>query len=90
MDDREKLIELIEKWNKDEFAISYASYELADYLITNGVVIQTQGEWVLCYEDWRKQIDGDKCTACGFEHYGTVINHYKYCPNCGAKMKEVK
>lgn len=45
MEDRERLIELIEKWNKDEFAISYASYELADYLITNGVVIQKQGEW---------------------------------------------
>lgn len=44
MSDREKLIELIEKWNKDEFALGYASYELADYLIANNVVIQKQGE----------------------------------------------
>lgn len=42
--------------------------------------------WVQCFEDWRKQIEGDKCSACGFEHYGCAINHYRYCPNCGAKM----
>ena len=44
------------------------------------------GRWVQCFEDWRKQIDGDKCSVCGFEHYGSVISHYHYCPNCGAKM----
>ena len=44
------------------------------------------GKWVLCYEDWRKQIAGDKCSVCGFEHYGTYIGDYHFCPNCGAKM----
>lgn len=44
------------------------------------------GKWISCFEDWRKQIEGDKCTACGFEHYGTNIKNYNYCPNCGAKM----
>ena len=44
------------------------------------------GEWKLCFEDFRKQIDGDECSACGFQHYGSGISHYKYCPNCGAKM----
>lgn len=44
------------------------------------------GRWVQCFEDWRKQIDGDKCSVCGFEHYGSGISHYHYCPNCGAKM----
>lgn len=44
------------------------------------------GEWVQCFEDWRKQIEGDKCSVCGFEHYGTAIAHYRYCPNCGARM----
>ena len=44
------------------------------------------GMWVQCFEDWRKQIDGDKCSVCGFEHYGSVISHYHYCSNCGAKM----
>lgn len=45
-----------------------------------------RGRWVQCFEDWRKQIEGDKCSACGFEHYGTSIANYHYCPNCGAKM----
>lgn len=44
------------------------------------------GEWKLCYEDWREQIAGDECSACGFQHYGTCISRYHYCPNCGAKM----
>ena len=44
------------------------------------------GEWERCFEDWRKQIEGDKCSCCGFEHYGTSIKNYRYCPNCGAKM----
>lgn len=44
------------------------------------------GEWKLCYEDWRRQITGDECSACGFQHYGACISHYHYCPQCGAKM----
>ena len=45
------------------------------------------GRWEQCFEDWRKQIEGDKCSACGFEHYGCCIKYYHYCPNCGAKME---
>ena len=44
------------------------------------------GSWKPCFEDWRKQIEGDECSACGFQHYGTNIRNYNYCPNCGAKM----
>lgn len=44
------------------------------------------GKWEQCFEDYRKQIEGDKCSVCNFEHYGTSIRHYYYCPNCGAKM----
>ena len=44
------------------------------------------GNWVSCFEDWRKKIEGDKCSSCGFEHYGTNIRSYNFCPNCGAKM----
>ena len=44
------------------------------------------GEWEQCFEDWRCQIEGDKCSVCGFEHYGTNIRNYNYCPNCGARM----
>ncbi len=27
------------------------------------------GRWEQCFEDWRMQIEGDKCSVCGFEHY---------------------
>ena len=88
MNDREKLIELIEKWNKDEFAISYASYELADYFIANGVVIQKQGEWE---ESTNYDVGFWVCSVCNFTSEATAASKlYKYCPNCGAKMKEVK
>lgn len=44
------------------------------------------GRWEQCFEDWRQQIEGDKCSVCGFEHYGASIKNYNYCPSCGAKM----
>jgi len=44
------------------------------------------GLWKRCFEDWRHQLEGDECSACGFQHYGSAIDHYLYCPNCGAKM----
>lgn len=45
------------------------------------------GQWERCFEDWRQQIEGDKCSACGFEYYGTGIRRFHYCPNYGAKME---
>ena len=54
---------------------------------TAGYRKQSVGEWKPCFEDWRKQIEGDECSVCGFQHYGTSISHYHYCPHCGAKMK---
>lgn len=47
---------------------------------------RSEGEWKPCYEDWRKQIEGSECSICSFQHYGTSIKHYHYCPNCGARM----
>lgn len=41
------------------------------------------GRWEECFEDWRNQIAGNKCSLCGFEYFG---NNMKYCPECGAKM----
>ena len=49
-------------------------------------VERMRGEWQVCFEDWRKQIAGDQCSKCGFQHYGTSINHYHFCPACGAPM----
>ena len=57
-----------------------------DFIARADVQEIKHGEWKLCYEDWRMQIAGDECSACGFQHYGTCISHYHYCPNCGAKM----
>lgn len=44
------------------------------------------GAWCQCFEDWRQQQEGNKCSVCGFEYYGTGIRTFHYCPNCGAKM----
>ena len=44
------------------------------------------GRWEQCFEDWWQQLEGDKCSACGFEHYGPGISNYNYCPNCGVRM----
>ena len=57
-----------------------------DFIARADVQEIKRGEWKLCYEDWRMQIAGDECSACGFQLYGTCISHYHYCPNCGAKM----
>ena len=35
------------------------------------------GRWLKCFEDWRQQIEGSKCSACGFEYYGTGISRFR-------------
>ena len=44
------------------------------------------GAWCQCFEDWRQQQEGNKCSVCGFEYYGTGGRTFHYCPSCGAKM----
>ena len=51
-------------------------------------VERMRGEWQVCFEDWRKQMAGDQCSKCGFQHYGTSTHHYKFCPACGAPMTD--
>ena len=46
------------------------------------------GEWKPCFEDNRKQIEGNECTVCKFRIYGSRMDMFRYCPNCGAKMEE--
>ena len=83
MDDRENLID----WISD--VIDFVDWdhieEIADYLIANGVVIQEEAEWILT--------DGWRCSRClslcpfTCDEQEDLSN---YCPNCGAKMNEVK
>nr|DAT16396.1 MAG TPA: hydrogenase/urease nickel incorporation protein [Caudoviricetes sp.] len=40
-----------------------------------------------CFDEngnWRQGFA--KCSNCGKEYYAQVINHFGFCPNCGAKM----
>ena len=43
--------------------------------------------WEPCFdENCRCRWGFGKCSNCGQEYYAHAINHYKYCPICGAKM----
>lgn len=45
------------------------------------------GRFEPCFDEngnWRQGFA--KCSYCGKGYYAQVINHFGYCPNCGAKM----
>lgn len=45
------------------------------------------GRFEPCFDEngnWRQGFA--KCSNCGKEYYAQVINHFGYCPNCGAIM----
>lgn len=45
------------------------------------------GRWEPCFdENCRCRWGFGKCSNCGQEYYAHAIDHYKYCPICGAKM----
>lgn len=44
------------------------------------------GRWEVFYEDWRKQLSGYQCSACGYTFFGCGSGSYEYCSYCGAKM----
>ena len=67
-------------------ALDLALYALRP--VSREQVEKVRGKWQVCFEDWRKQMAGDQCSKCGFQHYGTSINHYKFCPACGAPMTD--
>ena len=73
-------------WVQDIAALDLALSALRP--VSRGQVERMRGEWQVCFEDWRKQMAGDQCSKCGFQHYGTSTNHYKYCPACGAPMTD--
>ena len=73
---------------KQRFDTVREVFDLVKSIFPADVQEVRHGNWEQCFEDCRKQIEGDKCSVCNFEHYGTSIRHYHYCPNCGAKMDE--
>lgn len=86
----EKLKRMIDYCKKDKQINGLTVlFQVGDAIMDCKVIDATpvvHGKWEQCFEDWRKQMEGDKCSNCGFEHYGSSISHYHYCPNCGAKM----
>lgn len=51
------------------------------------VVQVVHGCFEPCFDEngnWRQGFA--KCSNCGKEYYAQAINHFGYCPNCGAKM----
>ena len=55
-----------------------------------------KGEWeekTVFDEPGLNQYQSARCSACGLYHttpYSYYFYHYKYCPYCGAEMREVK
>ena len=93
MTDREKLIELFLAGmgftdNKQLLIPTSELYHLADYLISNGVVVRDKGEWIPVEpfaNVWR-------CTVCG-EDYDMEDDAIpmtwgiNFCPSCGADLR---
>ena len=89
--ERDTFIKTLEKTKNDcehypDKVVCDFAIRIANLMPPADVQEVRHGKWEQCFEDWRNQIEGDKCSVCGFEHYGTSIRHYPYCPNCGAKM----
>lgn len=64
--------------------------EFAEYLYeipAADVAPVVHGCFEPCFDEngnWRQGFA--KCSNCGKEYYAQVINHFGFCPNCGAKM----
>lgn len=81
--DKEKLLNKIKNRINNPAIIGWL-FSIIDTIPSADVRPVVRGEWIECFEDWRKQIVGDKCSICGFEHYGS---RYNFCPNCGRDMR---
>ena len=67
--------------DNSEYTTDVFNKELAEHLVVNkGYRKQSEGEWKKLYEKAPRYV----CTSCNH-----LFNNkeYKYCPNCGARMK---
>ena len=67
----------------DNHGFIVSSVETAEALYNAGYRKQIVGEWIVCgmFDDFFK------CSICGDKHPWQTAIEYKFCPNCGAKMK---
>lgn len=58
--------------------------DYAEALYNAGYRKQSVGEWIVCgmFDDFFK------CSICGDMHPWQTAIEYKFCPNCGAKMRK--
>ena len=62
-----------------------AEYKIVKILTDVAPVVH--GRWEPCFDENCRCLWGfGKCSNCGQEYYAHAIDHYKYCPICGAKM----
>ena len=87
MIDADKLVDML---YDNEFAVLCPLDEVSgvvDACPTVDAVPVVHGCFEPCFDEngnWRQGFA--KCSNCGKEYYAQVINHFGYCPNCGAKM----
>ena len=81
MDDREKMIELLNKTPGIGWSPS-ARQKIADHLIANCVTVRERGRWEIV-----DNVDAlYTCSVCG-EWQFIPEEHFAYCPYCGADMR---
>ena len=69
------------------FNITQRIFDIISEIPADDVAPVVHGRFEPCFDEngnWRQGFA--KCSNCGKEYYAQVINHFGYCPNCGAKM----
>lgn len=46
-----------------------------------------QGEWMHDGQNFKGGLDWCHCSECGYKTSTNGLSVYRYCPNCGARMK---
>lgn len=87
----EEVVELLWHFPKALYLNCYNDCaEVAELLYQEGYRKQSKGVWVKHLDEY--DCEYAKCSCCGEEFYDasgedTIDMFYKFCPNCGAKMK---